>query len=78
MFLTIAIECPELDPLVNGNIMYAVDMTADFMLMTRANHTCNRGYELVGPPVRTCIVNPNNPNHPDGVWDLTAPTCERM
>ena len=76
--LSLAIVCPPLDELQNGNIAYDPNTPPSFMLMTIANHTCNSGFELIGPPVRTCVVNPDVPNSPVGVWDQSPPVCQGM
>ena len=65
-----------LPPLENGEITYAVDMTANFELRTMATHTCDAGYILSGPEVRNC--DEGDGTNLIGEWTETAPTCERM
>ena len=74
ILIFLAIVCAVLTDLLNGNIVYASDTTDPFDFGTTATHSCNMGFSLVGGPVRTCDGDGSSIN---GVFDGTAPTCER-
>ena len=69
-----AIECPALADVMNGDIVYASDMTAPYDLGTTATHSCNSGYSLVGVKKRTCGGDGSSIT---GEWDRIEPTCKR-
>ena len=53
-----AIHCSPIELIVNGSIMYAPDMTANFDLGTEATYSCNTGFFLdvsYGNRSRTCL-----------------------
>ena len=57
------VDCGSLSNPDNG--MVSVTMTT---LGSAATYSCNNGYSLIGPAMRTCQAN--------GSWSDTDPTCE--
>ena len=66
-----AVVCPILS-LSNGNVHY--NKEAPYSHSTVATHTCNEGYFLVGPAIRTC----GDGSGVDGEWTPEEPVCQRM
>ena len=60
---------------MNGAVTYATDTMANFELGTVATHSCDNGFSLQGPVVRTCMDDDGMDTV--GVWNGTAPTCAR-
>ena len=57
------IECPELQPITNGNI----DVMTHVKAGDTATYKCEPGFELEGEPIRHCLMN--------GTWDGPGPYC---
>lgn len=70
------IGCQELPPLVNGEIFYfnINDTEQLFELGTVALHECKEGFSIVGPEMRTCLM--DSTNSTVGTFSESAPTCE--
>ena len=61
-------ECPQLSDIPFGSVSQTGRQVGD-----TATYTCNTGYELVGPPVRTCTqINPDTAD-----FDGDEPVCRR-
>ncbi len=76
--LNTAIECPVLPVFTHGMIVYATDVTPNFVLGTTATYSCNEGYNLdlsIGIQVRTCID--DGDNDAVGVFSDQEPACVR-
>ena len=71
-----AIECNDLEAIANGSISYMEDSRARYELGTIATHHCDYHYFLEGKEERTCVQ--DDQIDTTGVWNGTAPTCERM
>ena len=54
--------CETLEAIDNGSVN-----VSGVAVGSTANYTCNEGYQLKGPPIRTC--------QSDGTWSGMEPTC---
>ncbi len=61
--------CSDLTVPANGMISYNMGTASLRPVNTVATYTCVTGYTLIGGSTRTCGS--------DGVWSVSAPTCER-
>ena len=68
MFLSVA-ECRTLLDPPFGTVTVTGQQLED-----EATYECNTGFELVGPPTRTCEL--QSPGNAD--WSGDEPTCRRM
>ena len=71
-----AIHCSPIELIVNGSIIYASDMTANFDLGTEATYSCNTGFFLdvsKGNRIRACLE--GNGMDAIGMWSGQPPTC---
>ena len=72
-----AIECPALTAPMNGQVLYATDMTSPYEIGTVATFTCDAGFSLDrAPDTLTCAD--DDQVDTVGTWGGTEPTCERM
>ena len=75
--LNTAIECPPLEPITNGVVIYAPNTTPNYDLGTVATYACNTGFVLdlsLGvSEMRTCVD--DNGLDAIGVFDRQAPRC---
>ncbi|XP_064386632.1 sushi, von Willebrand factor type A, EGF and pentraxin domain-containing protein 1-like [Halichondria panicea] len=75
----VPIECPSLQPITNGVVIYAPDTTPDYDLGTVATYACNAGFVLYlslgGCEIRICVD--DNGLDAVGVFDRQAPICIR-
>ena len=78
-FLYLAIECPPLDPIINGFINYAPNNTPNYDLGTVATYNCDAGFfldlSLGGSAFRTCVD--DNGLDAIGEFNNQAPRCIR-
>ena len=78
-FLYLAIECPPLDPIINGFINYAPNNTPNYDLGTVATYNCDAGFvldlSLGGSVTRTCVD--DNGLDAIGEFNNQAPRCIR-
>ena len=69
----LAIMCPILPRLTNGDITYTELTGSTVGFMEMATYSCNTGYGLSGEDtVRTCVGAAGG----SGEWNGIAPTCE--
>ena len=70
----IAIVCEALPSIQNGEIIYAMDVDgiAPYNLGATATYSCDKGFHLLGNPVRACDAN----NGTMGTWNGIEPICE--
>ncbi len=60
----IAIECDDLDDIINGEVVY----DNNNIYTSVAEYSCKFGFELVGVEIRTCREN--------GEWSDEEPLCK--
>ncbi len=80
MYFFTVTECEPLPVIANGDISYADDVTANYVLTTVATYTCNVGFFLDtsaagASATRTCVD--DNDNDAEGIFDRQAPRCVR-
>ena len=68
-FTTVIEDCGELTNPTNGQVVESPNTLQDSV----ATYSCSIGFNLFGLATRTCTSTGSA-----GIWNGTAPTCERM